>query len=161
VRFVRRLAAVTALSAAAFGATGLLAAPAASAHPLGNFTINHYDGLMISPGHVRVTYVLDMAEIPTFQQMPSIDANGDGTATPAERQAWAARQARSLAPLLVLTVDGRPVGLSVDCSPSMVFRPGQGGLSILRMVATLDGTLPGSVALAFRDGTYAARIGWK
>ena len=37
------------------------------AHPLGNFTVNHYSRLELSPGKARIFYVLDMAEIPTFQ----------------------------------------------------------------------------------------------
>ena len=45
-----------------------LAAPlAASAHPLGNFTINRYSELDVSGNRLYVVYVLDLAEIPTFQ----------------------------------------------------------------------------------------------
>jgi len=39
----------------------------ASAHPLGNFTVNHYAGLDISADRLAIDYVLDLAEIPTFQ----------------------------------------------------------------------------------------------
>ena len=53
----------------------------ASAHPLGNFTINRASGLDLSRGTVRVMYVVDMAEIPTYQETPRIDTNGDGTVT--------------------------------------------------------------------------------
>ena len=51
---------------------------AASAHPLGNFTINHYSGIHVSPDEIRVDYVIDMAEIPAFQEMEAIDTYGDG-----------------------------------------------------------------------------------
>ena len=88
MRLARRARGHRRAGVAAFGAPALVAAPAALAHPLGNFTINHYSGLSLSPGHVRVTYALDMAEIPTFQQTSAIDANGDGTSPP-ERGAWA------------------------------------------------------------------------
>ena len=50
---------------------------AASAHPLGNFTINHYSGIHVSPDEIRVDYVIDMAEIPAFQEMEAIDTDGD------------------------------------------------------------------------------------
>ena len=45
----------------------------ASAHPLGNFTINHYAGVTVRPDSVIVDYVIDMAEIPAFQETPTID----------------------------------------------------------------------------------------
>ena len=92
MRTMRRLGAIVTLSAALFGATAMLAAPAALAHPLGNFTVNHYAGLSLAPGHVRVTYALDMAEIPTFQQRSSIDVSGDGRVSAAPRPRLINRQ---------------------------------------------------------------------
>jgi ABC-type nickel/cobalt efflux system permease component RcnA len=146
---------------AIFGGTSLIAAPAASAHPLGNFTINHYSGLVLTPGHVRLTYVLDMAEIPTFQERPAIDSNGDQAVSAAERQAWASRESATILPMLSLKVGGRPVLLAAACGASMEYRPGQGGLAILRMVATFDGPLPSSGSLTYHDGSFPGRIGWK
>jgi hypothetical protein len=43
-----------------------LAAPA-GAHPLGNFSINHVAEVSVSADRVDVRYLLDQAEIPTFQ----------------------------------------------------------------------------------------------
>ena len=63
-------------------------AAAASAHPLGNFTINLYSGIHVVPGEIRIDYVVDMAEIPTFQAMPSIDTDGNGLVTKDEVKAW-------------------------------------------------------------------------
>jgi len=55
----------------------VMAVPAvAGAHPLGNFTINTYDGVSVGPGAVTVDHVVDMAEIPAFQRRQEIDANG-------------------------------------------------------------------------------------
>ena len=42
---------------------------AAFAHPMGNFSISHFAGLRIEAGAVDLRYILDMAEIPTFQEM--------------------------------------------------------------------------------------------
>jgi hypothetical protein len=50
----------------------------AQAHPLGNFTINHYTSLEFAEETARITYVLDFAEIPTLQQKARLDADGDG-----------------------------------------------------------------------------------
>src|SRR5204862_220601 len=60
--------------------TGLLAAlalpAAASAHPLGNFTVNHFARVQVSGHTLYVRYVLDMAEIPTYQaRQQGVDAD--------------------------------------------------------------------------------------
>ena len=65
---------------------------AASAHPLGNFTVNRYSGLVVATDAVTVDHVLDLAEIPTAQRSPAIDTDGDGSLSPAELAAWAATQ---------------------------------------------------------------------
>ncbi|HXI17928.1 MAG TPA: nickel transporter, partial [Chloroflexota bacterium] len=66
--------------AVGLGAVLLALAPAAVlAHPLGNFTINHYSRIELTPERLRVRYALDMAEIPTFQAMSTLDANANGT----------------------------------------------------------------------------------
>ena len=54
----------------------LLAPLAAKAHPLGNFTINRYSELDVAGNRLYLVYVLDMAEIPTFQakQAGGVDA---------------------------------------------------------------------------------------
>src|SRR5205823_9435399 len=39
----------------------------ASAHPLGNFTINRFSRVEAAGHQIYVRYVLDLAEIPTFQ----------------------------------------------------------------------------------------------
>ena len=54
-------------------ALGLLAilsmAPATFAHPMGNFSINHYSKIISGPRAIEIDYIIDMAEIPTFQQI--------------------------------------------------------------------------------------------
>ena len=138
----------------------VLSAPAtAIAHPLGNFTVNRYAGIELTPDEMRIDYVLDLAEIPTVQVRPEIDADADGTVTDAERAAWAARTAPTLLANLTATVDGRPVPLDV-VSSSMRFRPGQGGLDILRLEATFTGPVASTGELAFADANFADRIGW-
>jgi hypothetical protein len=95
---------------------------------LGNFTVNRYSGLLLAPGRIRITYVVDMAEIPTFQERGATDTDGDGVVSEAERGVWAGEQARDVMANLSLTVDGRPVPLSIQ-GRSMTLRPGQGGAS--------------------------------
>src|SRR5262249_57881884 len=80
-------------------AAGLVAPAAASAHPLGNFSINHLARVSVSSDRVDVRYILDEAEIPTFQQRDTPDA------------ALLAQKRDAVAQQLVLTVDGRRVAL--------------------------------------------------
>jgi len=45
----------------------LLLCPAGTpAHPMGNFSINHYSGIRLEQNFVELRYLIDMAEIPTF-----------------------------------------------------------------------------------------------
>ena len=48
----------------------------ANAHPLGNFTVNHYAGIELAGDRVYVRYTLDLAEIPTFQFGADVRAPG-------------------------------------------------------------------------------------
>ena len=155
MRAVRRVLALMVLGFALLVVT----AGGASAHPLGNFTINTYDGLVVVPGGVRVSYVLDMAEIPTFQLGRSLDANGDGTASPGELAAFARARSRALLPDVHVSSGGRLVPLSVRSAAAQL-RPGQAGLHCLRLEIVFAGTVARSGALAFADDTYADHIGW-
>jgi ABC-type nickel/cobalt efflux system permease component RcnA len=155
VRTARRLAALTALGFALLA----VVAGGASAHPLGNFTINTYDGIVVVPGGVRVNYVVDMAEIPTVQLGRTLDAGGDGTTTPAELAAFALDRSAELPPSIDLTVDGRPVALAVR-SAHASFRPGQAGLRTLRLEVVLTAAIGRAGTLTFSDATYADHVGW-
>ena len=45
-----------------------LARAGRGAHPLGNFSVNHLAQVRVSTDRVDVRYILDQAEIPTFQE---------------------------------------------------------------------------------------------
>ena len=70
----------------ALGSTGT-----AAAHPLGNFTVNHYDGLRLFADRVELFAVVDYAEIPSCNSSRA-DADADGTVGPAEAAARAAAE---------------------------------------------------------------------
>jgi nickel/cobalt transporter (NicO) family protein len=139
----------------------VLAASAAEAHPLGNFTVNHYDGLVVTPDAVRDHAVIDTAEIPTQQTRSTIDTDHDGSASPAERTAYADRTCSALASSLRLTVNGRAATFAT-MSATYTYRPGAAGLQTSRLDCRL--TAPAEVtrrsSLMFIDGYDAARIGW-
>ena len=138
----------------------LLAAPIASAHPLGNFTVNRFSRIVLLPGRARVDYVIDMAEIPTFQEMPTIDTNGDGSASPQELAVWATARASTVVKHLDLSIGGVPVGLQPEGADAQLL-PGQGGLNTLRFEGTFEGAAPLQGALAYTDRNFVGRIGWQ
>jgi nickel/cobalt transporter (NicO) family protein len=145
---MRRLALLAVLAA------GLVAVPAALAHPLGNFTTNRYSELDVSGDRVYVLYVLDLAEIPTFQERGELRRVGEA--------AYGRRLASELGRHLWLTADGRRLALR-PLRHTLVFPPGVGKLKTTRLQALFSATLPERqvVDLAYRDRTFPGRIGWK
>ena len=152
---MKRFVAVAAIA----GAILLVGAPA-QAHPLGNFTINTYDGLRVSPRMLIVDHVIDMAEIPTFQQRSAIDTNHDGAISGAESTAYAAAACASVARDLAVTADARALTLTVEQS-QISFPPGAGGLPTMRVTCSIESTLSSSRhRLSFADPTFSDHIGW-
>ena len=152
----RRLAVLVVLAAALLAAW---AAPAA-AHPLGNFTVNTYSGLRVGPDRLAVDYVVDMAEIPTYQARQAIDTDHDGRVDHDEAAAWRDRECPRLAGGLRATVDGRPAPLSVAGS-ALRFPEGVGGLQTLRLECALTAPLPPGGSLSYADGNLEDRVGWR
>ena len=129
----------------AVGAAALALPALAAAHPLGNFTINRFSRVEAPGPRVYVRYVLDMAEIPTFQA-GRIDVH-----------AYARRIARNAH----LVVDGRPASL-VPVRTALAHPLGAGGLHTTRLEVVLAGpSLHGRASVAYRDENYSNRIGWK
>jgi nickel/cobalt transporter (NicO) family protein len=139
--------------------------PAAFAHPLGNFTVNQYAGLHVSRDGVTIDYVMDMAEIPAFQEIELLDANGNRLPDPAEAAGYHAVRCASLQPSLNLSVNNKGLRLSL-VSSSVEFPAGVGGLPTLRLTcefqAPVDVTATGgALALSFQNKVFADRLGWQ
>ena len=145
--------------------TAMLGPTAAAAHPLGSFTVNRYSRIEPAGDGVRVLYVLDMAEIPTFQEQPKIDTDRDGQLGDLEREQYADVLAEKLARNLELRLDGA-LATPRLVSRSLSFPPGQGGLPTLRLEAVYAvdlGSVVGStpIELSYRDDNSPNRIGWR
>jgi ABC-type nickel/cobalt efflux system permease component RcnA len=126
----------------------------ASAHPLGNFTINHYSRIQPSGNRVYVLYVLDMAEIPTFRARQTMTSLG----------AYASSTSRDIAGELELAADGKRLPLT-PLKHAIALPPGIGGLKTLRLEVVLGSPRiargSGPLVLSYRDATFPGRIGWK
>jgi nickel/cobalt transporter (NicO) family protein len=111
--------------------------PAAAAHPLGNFTINHFSRVEVAGQRIYVRYVVDMAEIPTLQRVP-VTTSG-----------------------LELRVDGALRRLRV-LRTALAHPRGAAGLRTTRFQAILVGPTVGrDTRIEYRDNSYPGRIGWK
>ncbi|WP_167513642.1 nickel transporter [Streptomyces bauhiniae] len=129
-------------------------APAADAHPLGNFTVNRYDGLVAAPGTLRVTHVEDLAEIPATQAKPELERLGTAR--------WASSRCAEAARGSEVTVGGRRVTLTVSAARAEL-RPGQAGLDTLRLECAESAPLPEGATLnvGFRSAGVSSGPGWR
>jgi nickel/cobalt exporter len=141
----RRGAAMKRLLLLASALAALVFPVAASAHPLGNFTVNRFSRVEVADSHLYVRYVLDLAEIPTFQA-GRIDAGPF---------------ARSIARRAELSVNGRRVPL-VPTDWVLAHPRGAAGLKTTRFQAILRGPkLLARSVVVYHDRNYADRVGWK
>jgi nickel/cobalt transporter (NicO) family protein len=152
-------------AAAAVALVLALVSPATvAAHPLGNFTINHFAALRVGTDRVGLDVVIDRAEIPAFQERQRLDTNGDGTLQDAELAGQPPMACQALAADLHLAADGAPVPLALEAA-GMSFPAGAGGLSTMRLVCEYTGALRtvigATTRLTFEDASFAERIGWR
>jgi ABC-type nickel/cobalt efflux system permease component RcnA len=143
----------------------LLPAGSAEAHPLGNFTVNQYDGLVVAPGQLRIDHVEDLAEIPAAQEKRRIDSNGDDRLSRSELSAWARQRCESAAEGARLTAGGDARPVSAGSAEARV-RPGQAGLETLRVTCELTGTLPAQdegerLRISYAPEDAASGPGWR
>jgi len=141
----------------------------ALAHPMGNFSVNHYSKISLENDRVRVRYFIDLAEIPTYQelQQANISATGIDPNSAAVINYVAARGAE-LSRGLALDLDGKLVVLRL-VSSGVIFPPGAGGLPTMKMGFVYEAAYPSNlsaadrekVALHYADNNYPGHSGWK
>ncbi len=135
--------------------------PVAFAHPLGNFTINHYAGLNVTRAAITVDFVLDMAEIPAFQEISTFDVNGNGLPDTSEAEGYHAKKCASLRQDLSMVLDNKALNFTL-LSSSVDFPAGAGGLPTLRLTCEFSAAIDGQMTrLSFADNSYSERIGWR
>ena len=139
----------------------LLTPALASAHPLGNFTVSSYAGITVGADRVDIDFVVDMAEIPTFQARPEIDRNGDGDIARDEAARYARTRCAEMTKGLRLVVDDATAVLRRGASAATL-PAGQAGLATLRLECQYDAavTPADSHTLTFANRNLADRVGW-
>ncbi len=123
---------------------------------MGNFSVNRYGRVDLRPGTSTLTYVLDLAEIPTFELLERWKIE---TPTAELVQQKGEAEARLWLSRVALAVDGRPVSPVLRRVKTQL-QDGAGGMPVLRVEAVADLAL-GSGRLTYRDGNFAERAGWK
>jgi ABC-type nickel/cobalt efflux system permease component RcnA len=100
------------------------------AHPMGNFSVNHYSKISVESNGIRVSYIIDLAEIPTYQELQQGNVTAD-VADPAVTR-FVGLRGVELGRGLSLLVDGKRLPLRL-VSSQVIFPPGAGGLPTMKM----------------------------
>jgi ABC-type nickel/cobalt efflux system permease component RcnA len=127
------------------------------AHPMGNFSVSHYARLAPGSDGLTIRYVLDLAEIPTFELLQKWNLEAISPRAALERAA--SQQARDWTRNLVITSNGRAVVPRL-ASTELVMAEGAGGMPVMRVAMNLQ--LPVTAGkIEYEDRNYTERAGWK
>ena len=132
------------------------------AHPLGNFSVNQYSRVEVSKSQIQLREVLDMAEIPTFQESSAIDTDRDGRLSQQELDAYAERLTPGYVANLRLTVNDAVLAVRTISSKA-VLGVGASDMPLLKITWDMaaDLTTPGELdRVTFQNNNYAERVGW-
>jgi ABC-type nickel/cobalt efflux system permease component RcnA len=150
------------LIAALFFVFVLTAAGKVTAHPLGNFSISQYSAIRINGNEIEIRYIVDMAEIPTFQEIQEtgiVPQAGDSSV-----HTYLKRRTDMLGRGLILEINGLRL-TPLPESREIIFPPGAGGLPTMKIgilyKAKLGDAKGGEYLLSYRDGNFPGRAGWK
>jgi ABC-type nickel/cobalt efflux system permease component RcnA len=146
-------------------AVGLALVPAgpAAAHPLGNFTVNTADRLVVTADGLEITHVVDYAEIPTVQLAQArtgADTSGDKVLSESELAAYAGRECTRLADVLEVVVDGSRADLTSTAATGRS-APGTAGLPTTRVECTYTTDVRPRSTVEFVDPAAGERNGWR
>ncbi len=139
---------------------GLALLPTADAHPMGNFSISHYTGIRVAADAIEVHYIIDMAEIPAYQEIQDsgiLPTEGDPGLT-----AYLKKKAALLAGGLTLQANGHRLRL-YPISKSVIFPAGAGGLPTMKLgfVYRAVTANAGQYSVRYKDDNFPDRAGWK
>ncbi|HSE25316.1 MAG TPA: hypothetical protein VLB68_26880 [Pyrinomonadaceae bacterium] len=142
----------------------LIVTLSAQAHPLGNFTINHFTKINVGDDKIKLRYVIDMAEIPSFQEFQRITRTGTTRPTQSQLDQYAADASQQYANDLSIIIDGSKVPLQV-LGTNATLVDAAGGLQTLRLesefAAVFESQRSPVHQLQFTDNNLADRLGWR
>jgi nickel/cobalt transporter (NicO) family protein len=124
---------------------------------MGNFSVSHYARIEVSGGGAEIRYVLDLAEIPSFQLLQQWGLSADSPRNLLD--AKAEEQAREWVGNLDVACDGRAVSPRFE-GATLAITPGAGGSPVMRITSTLKLAVAAG-SLSYEDHNYPGRSGWK
>jgi ABC-type nickel/cobalt efflux system permease component RcnA len=142
-------------------AVSLLLGPRSLAHPMGNFSVNHYAKISLESDGIRISYIIDLAEIPTYQELQQGNVTAD-VADPAVTR-FVGQRGAELGRGLGLLVEGKRLPLRL-VSSQVIFPPGAGGLPTMKMGFVYRAAYPPdhkSGSLQYADDNFPGHAGWK
>ena len=123
---------------------------------MGNFSVSHYSRIEVSDGGAKIHYVLDLAEIPTFELLQEWGLTAASPQADLDRKAAARMQ--EWARNLKVVSEGRELAPELVWTKALIDK-GAGGMPILRVTADL--TAAATRSLRYQDRNYPDRAGWK
>jgi nickel/cobalt exporter len=142
-------------------AVSLLLGPRSLAHPMGNFSVNHYSKISLESDGIKISYIIDLAEIPTYQELQQGNVTAD-VADPAVTR-FIGQRGAELGRGLSLLTDGKRLPLRL-MSSQVIFPPGAGGLPTMKMGFVYSAAYPPdhkSGSLKYADDNFPGHAGWK
>ena len=139
----------------------VLGCAACFAHPMGNFSVNHYSKIKAGENGIEILYLLDMAEIPTYQEIRQFDMVPKDNHPSVSR--YLERQEQFLKSGLSLQSDGRSIELDT-VSRQVTFSDGAGGLPTMKIGFVFRAKLEATGrehTLSYVDNNFPGRSGWK
>ena len=133
------------------------------AHPMGNFSVNHYSKISFEHDGIRISYIIDLAEIPTYQELQQGNVTAD--VSDLAVASYVGARGVQFGHGLSLLIDGKPAPLHL-LSSTVIFPPGAGGLPTMKMGFVYQAEYPpqadhSSARLQYTDDNYPGHAGWK
>ncbi len=139
----------------------MLSSLSSFAHPMGNFSVNHYAKIKIDQRSIDIRYLIDMAEIPTFQEARQFDFGP--TAGDVRVSRYLDTEQQLLRSGIFSEIDAQSIPL-ITVSRRLVFTEGASGLPTMKIELQLRGKFdsgPGAHKLSYLDRNFPERAGWK
>jgi ABC-type nickel/cobalt efflux system permease component RcnA len=131
------------------------------AHPMGNFSVNHYSKITIGQKSIEILYLVDMAEIPTYQEMRQFELVPKPNDPSVSN--YLDRQEPLLKAGLTLESNGKPLQFET-VERHVTFAEGAGGLLTMKITFVFRSQpdfAAGVHQLSYADNNFPGRAGWK
>lgn len=135
------------------------------AHPMGNFSISHYSRLEYIKDGILLTHIIDMAEIPSYQEMEFLDIDHNSIISDQEKARFAEHISNQLLPNLKVQINHSNLTFKKQ-NRELEIKPGAGDLPTFVIHCTYFAEVPASIiinsnTLDFADQNFPERSGWR